>query len=155
MGAAQFRYVLEPIALQRRWALDALMRDLGECNHALAQRRAEHDAVLARIALAGDEWKALGNGGEAVRVERFALLSRYLGECQRQAQGIEQALVLLRRQRDVVIEQVGVAQRAVDAVDEHRGEMYKAFTNRRLSGEFKDADDQWNVLQTMRATNGD
>lgn len=155
MGSARFRYALEPIALQRQWALDALLRDLSERNGVLARRRAECDAVLGQAALAGREWRALGDGGEPVPVERFALLSRYLADCERRAHAMEGAIAQLGRERDVVIDQIAAAQRAVDAVEEHRGEMRQAFIKTRLSGEFKDADDQWNVLQTTRATDGD
>lgn len=155
MGAARFRYALEPIALRRRWALDALLRDLSERNDVLARRQAECDAVLAQVALAGREWRALGAGGEPVGVERFALLARYLAERRRQAQTMEDAIALLQRERDQVIDDVVAAQRAVDAVEEHRGEMRAEFIKARLSGEFKDADDQWNVLQIVRATDGD
>jgi hypothetical protein len=38
MGGARFRYALEPVALQRQWALDALLRELDTLNAALAQR---------------------------------------------------------------------------------------------------------------------
>ena len=155
MGTARFRYALEPVALQRQWALDALLRELGDCNVALAQRRAECDAVLAQLAQAGREWTAMGQPGQELLVERYALLSRYMAERQRAAQALEQACAGLARQRDELIDQVGAAQRAVDAVDEHRGEMRREFVKARLGGEFKDADDQWSVLQTGKVTDDD
>ena len=155
MGAARFRYALEPVALQRQWALDALLRDLGDCNYALAWRRAECDAVLAQLAQAGREWTAMGQPGQLLLVDRYALLSRYMIERQREAQALEQACSELTRQRDGLIDLVGAAQRAVDAVEEHRGAMRKQFVKARLGGEFKDADDQWSVLQTVRATDDD
>lgn len=155
MGAARFRYALEPIALQRQWALDALLRDLSECNFVMAQRRGACDAVIAEVALAGQEWQALGSDGQPVRVERFTLLSRFLADRQRQVRAMEQAIDVLQRQRDEVIEQIAMAQRGVDAVNEHRGQMRREFVRARLSGEYKLADDQWNVLQTVRDSDGD
>lgn len=153
MGA-RFRYALEPIALRRRWALDALLRDLSDCNVELARRRTECDAVLAQADLAAQEWRAIG-AGAAVGVERFALLARYLAERRRVAQTMEGAIAQLRRQRDEVIDHIAAARRALDAVEEHRGEMRAEFIKTRLSGEFKDADDRWNVLHIVRATDDD
>lgn len=155
MGAARFRYALEPIALQRQWALDALLRELSDCNAVLAQRQSECDAVLAQVALAGHEWRALGGAGVPVGVERFALLSRYLADRRRQARTMEEAIAMLKRERDQMIDKIANARRAVDAVEEHRDDMRREFIKGRLSGEFKDADDQWNVLQIVRATDGD
>jgi hypothetical protein len=155
MGGARFRYALEPVALQRRWALDALLRDLGACNAELARRRGECDAVLGELALAGREWKALGGDGRTVQVDRFALLARYMADRRRQAQEMEQFIAALQQQREMLIAQVAQGQRAVDAVDEHRGQMRKQFIRDRLSGDFKLADDQWSVMQTARISDGD
>jgi hypothetical protein len=155
MGAARFRYALEPVALQRRWALDALLRDLGDCNVALARRRAECDAVLAQLAQAGREWTAMGQPGQVLLVDRYAMLSRYMNERQREVHALELACAELARLRDGLVDQVGAARRAVDAVEEHRGEMRREFVKARLGGEFKDADDQWSVLQTVRVTDDD
>jgi hypothetical protein len=155
MGGARFRYALEPVALQRQWALDALLRELDTLNAALAQRRAEHAAVLGQQQAAGQEWRALGSGGQTVQVDRFALLSRYLADRRRQAAETAQAVAALEHKHDGMIEQIALAQRAVDAVEEHRGQMRKEFVRARLSGEFKSADDQWSVMQIVRTNDGD
>lgn len=155
MGAARFRYALEPVALQRQWALDALLRELSDCNAELARRRDECDAVLEQVALAGREWKTVGGGGQAVRVDRFALLSRYMADCRGRAEQMEQGIAAVQRQREALIDQIAQAQRAVDAVETHRGRMRKQFIRDRLSGDFKLADDQWSVMQTMRISDGD
>lgn len=154
MGAARFRYALEPIALQRQWALDALLRELSDCNAELTQRLEECAAEQARIAQAGQQWKQLGRDGQGVQVERFALLSRYLADRRGVLAQLEQALQATQQRRDALISSVAEAQRALEAVDEHREQMRKTFVRARVSGEFKDADDQWNVLQTVRAADG-
>lgn len=154
MGGARFRYALEPIALQRQWALDALLRALSDCNAELAQRRAACEAESARIAQAQQEWKQLGSDGQAVQVERFSLLSRYLADRRRTLHEMEQAMQEVQQRREALIADVAGARRGLDAVEEHRDEMRKEFVRARLSGEFKDADDQWNVLQTVRAADG-
>ena len=155
MGAARFRYALEPVALQRQWTLDALLRDLSDCNAELARRRAACDVVLEQLAQAGREWKALGAHGQAVQVDRFALLSRYMADRRRQVLEMEQLIAASQQQRQTLIAQVAQGQRAVDAVEEHRGQMRKQFIRDRLSGDFKIADDQWSVMQTARISDGD
>jgi len=154
MGGARFRYALEPIALQREWALDALLRELSDCNVELARRRADCDAEHARIAQAGQEWKALGRDGQLVQVERFALLARYLADRRQVLLELDRLQQEVQQRRDELIAGVAGARRALDAVEEHRDQMRKEFVRARLSGEFKDADDQWNVLQTVRTADG-
>lgn len=154
MGGARFRYALEPIALQRQWALDALLRELSDCNAELGQRLEARAAEQERIDQAGREWKQLGRDGQGVQVERYALLSRYLADRRGVAAQLQQALQAVQRRRDELIASVAEAQRALEAVDEHREDMRKLFVRTRVSGEFKDADDQWNVLQTVRAADG-
>lgn len=155
MAAGRFRYALEPVALQRQWALDALLRDLSACNADLAERRRACDAVQAQLALAGQQWQAIGEGGKAVSVERFARLSGYIADCRRQVLEMERGIAAVQQQRDDLIDQIALAQRKVDAVDAHRGQMRQQFIRDRLSGDFKLADDQWSVMQTMRMSNGD
>jgi hypothetical protein len=53
-----------------------------------------------------------------------------------------------------VIAQVVSAQRALEAVERHRDEMKQEYVQKRVSADFKVADDQWNTLQTGAASNG-
>ncbi len=154
MGASRFRYALEPVALQRRWALDELQRELGERNASLARDCVARDEVLAQVAGAGEEWKGLGAGGQAVAVERFVLIARYLAERRARAEQMDGAIAALQAGRDELVGRLVAARRALDAVEEHREQMCKEFIKARLSGEFKDADDQWNVLRTREQGHG-
>jgi hypothetical protein len=154
MGASRFRYALEPIALQRRWTFDELQRQLGERNAELARECAARDAVLAQVAGAGEEWKALGAGGQVVTAERFALIARYLAERRAQAEQMALAIATLQEALDALVGRMVAARRALDAVEEHREQMREEFIKARLSGEFKVADDQWNVLRAREQGHG-
>lgn len=154
MGA-RFSYPLEPVVLQRRWALDALLRELSECNDVLAQRNVEREALLSQMAQTSREWKTLGSDGGSVHVERFMLLSRYMAERQRQLDHMTQVIAQLALERDQVVDKVAAGRRALDAIEDHRDEMRQLFIKSRLSDEFKNADEQWNGSQTIRAANVD
>ncbi len=155
MGAVRFRYALEPVALQRQWALDALLRALGDCNASLRQQRDAHDQVLVQLAQGRQQWLEMGAPGRPLQIDRQQRLSTYLQQRRQAAASLEQACAELEQQREELITQVGAAQRAVDAVEEHKETMRQAFFKAMRAGEFKDADDQWNVLQTVRMTDGD
>ncbi|MYM32212.1 hypothetical protein GTP58_28145 [Duganella sp. CY15W] len=155
MAPARFRYALEPAALQRQWTLDALLLELSECNVALRQRHDEHGQVLAQLAEGRADWLAMSAPGQLLQVDRQRRLAGYLEQRQRTAAALAQACDALAQQREQIIAQIGAAQRAVDAVLAHKDQARAVFFKARLSSEFKQADDQWNVLQTVRSTDGD
>lgn len=150
MSQARFRYALQPILLTRQWDLDALLRQLGDLNADLAERRRELDAVAARSAAAGQEWHALHAAAQPLSVDRYTLLSRYLGQLGRELAAGRQALAELERRRDELIAQLLKAQRAVEAVEQHRDAAQAKHVQLRRSGEFKLADDQWNTASAGR-----
>lgn len=154
MGAARFRYALEPVMLQRQWALDDLQRELGRYNAQLAQQHRAGAALQQELGRAADEWSAL-SAGQAVSVDRFALVARYLVDRRRQLQAVEQDIARVQRQRDDVIDRVTTARRALDAVEQHKDKMHGRFMQARLGSEFKAADDQWSVLQAGEDKRGD
>jgi len=155
MAAKHFLYALEPVALQRQWTLDALLLELNECNFTLRQRHDEREQVLAQLAQGRSDWRAMSAPGQALQIDRQRRLAGYLQERQRAVAALAQACNALVQQREQIIVQIGAAQRALDAVQAHKDRARAAFFKNRLSGEFKHADDQWNVLQTVRSTDGD
>lgn len=154
MGA-RFRYALEPVALQRQWAVDALQRTLGESNAALERQQAACEVVRQQLAQATAQWRALASSADGLTVERFARLAQYLAERRGRLQLLEQEAAQLEQARDAVSQQLLAAQRALDAVQEHRSTMRARFIRQRLSGEFKDADDHWSVLQAGKDKHDD
>ncbi|MTV41459.1 hypothetical protein [Duganella radicis] len=155
MAAGRFRYALEPIASQRQWALDAVLLELSEHNFTLARRQEELAALVDRMAQATAALRAQAESGAMLQVERHGLWLRYLSDQHGQVRGLERIIADLLEERDGIIDKVASAQRAVDAMREHRDEMRQAFSKARASAELKEVDDQWNVLQAVRGTDGD
>jgi hypothetical protein len=154
MSGGRFKYALQPVLLTRQWALDALMLTLSEHNAAVAEHAALEAAVLASHQSASDEWRAAVAGGQEQSVQQFAMSARYLGDLGRQLREHAVRGAELAAARDDVIAQVVAARRAVEAAEEHRDEMKDQFIQKRLSADFKVADDQWNTMQTGADSNG-
>jgi hypothetical protein len=144
---ARFRYPLEPILLTRQWELDALLVELGEHNAAVAAQAARVGGLQAELAAAGAEFNALAGSGATLSVQRFLIVSRYVGDVTLRLRGEQAELERLEALRDAQAERVVASRRGVDAVEKHRDEMKDKFVQQRLSGEFKVADDQWSTLQ--------
>ena len=154
MSRARFRYALEPVLLTRRWALDALLLALGEHNAAVAAQAALQAQTQACYDAAASDWRALAATAEAQSVQTFAVNGRYLGDLGRQLREQAAHMEALSAARDEVIGQVVSAQRALEAVERHRDEMRRQYIQKRVSADFKLADDQWNTLQRGAASNG-
>jgi len=154
VAGGRFRYALQPVALQRQWAVDELQRELAEGNAALAQRRAASEALRGQVAQGELQWRGLGNGAQMVSVDQFALVSRYLADRQTRLLVAQRELEQQEHECERLMEELVAAQRRLDAVQEHKERMRTQFVKLRLSGEFKVADDQWNVLQVGMAEHG-
>jgi len=148
MSGKRFRYALEPVRLTRQWALDELLTTLAERNAAVAQASAALAALRGELEGARQHWLASQSGGQALALEQFALLSRYLHDGAARVTTMERQLALLEEERDETVAQVASARRALDAVEEHRDGQRDAFRRAQNSGDFKLADDHWSVLQS-------
>jgi hypothetical protein len=154
MSRARFRYALEPVLLTRQWALDALLLTLGEHNAAIAAQAALQAETRARYDAAASDWRALAAAPQAQSVQTFAMNGRYLADLTHQLREQATRMDELIAARDEVIVLVVNAQRALEAVERHRDEMRQQHVQKRVSADFKLADDQWNTLQTGGASNG-
>ena len=143
----RFRYPLAPILLTRQWELDALLLELAEHNAAVAQQQGRLAHFEGQLAAAGADFKALTACDTGLPVQRFTILSRYIGDVSLQIRREQGELERLGALRDALAERVVAAQRGVEAVEKHRDEMETKFIQQRLSGDFKIADDQWSTLQ--------
>jgi hypothetical protein len=144
---ARFRYPLEPILLTRRWELDGLLAELGEHNAAVAGQAARVGQLQGELAAAGAEFKAVAGSRDGLPVQRFLILSRYVGDVTLRLRAEQLELERLAGLRDEMAGRVVAGRRALEAVEKHRDEMEDKFVQQRLSGDFKVADDQWSTLQ--------
>lgn len=151
---ARFRYPLNPVLLTRQWELDALLVELGEQNAALARQESVLGHLQQQLGAASADFKALSDSAASLPVQRFAILSRYMGDLAQQIRHEQAELARLGEVRDELAARVLSSQRGVEAIEQHRDEMESKFNQQRLSGEFKIADDQWSTLQAGMATHG-
>lgn len=151
---ARFRYALDPILLTRQWSLNALLVELGESNEKIAIEQKNLALLKEKVNTAYAEWQALSNVAQVVSVQRFAMHNHYIGDLLTQVKKLELHIEQQNKERDELIEKVVAAQRAVEAVEQHRDEMKARFVKLRLSGDFKIADDQWNTIQAGMVSNG-
>jgi hypothetical protein len=154
MAGGRFRYALQPVALQRQWAVDDVQRELASANAALTPLRAACDALHAQVAHGELQWRDLGDGARLVSVDQFALVSRYLADRRARLMTARRELEQQQRECARLVEQLVAAKRGLDAVEEHKARMWTRFVQLRMSGEFKVADEQWNVLQAGMAEHG-
>lgn len=149
-GNRHFRYALEPMLLTRQWELDRLRTELGELNAAWTAQDGVVRTLLARQQASMAQWGGLGDSAQPLFVDRFVMLQRYIDDCARQARLEQQALDALAQRRDALTDALGLAQLALEAVQEHREKMQAQFMQARLSLDFKAADDQWGMAQMNR-----
>ncbi|MDO8033539.1 hypothetical protein O3297_08925 [Janthinobacterium sp. SUN128] len=147
----RFQYALQPMLLTRQWELDRLRSELGEMNAAWAAQDASVKALLQRQQTSMQEWSGLEGATGPLSVDRFVMLARHIDDCGLQARRAQEALDALTQRRDELTDRLNLAQRALDAVQEHRGKMNLLFLQDRISLDFKAADDQWGM---SRVTGG-
>ncbi|SDF63971.1 hypothetical protein SAMN05428966_11867 [Massilia sp. PDC64] len=151
MSGRRFRYALEPLRLTRSWAVDELLAELAGYNERVAAQRAALDGLRAQLAQVRSDWLAGQTGGAPLRLERIALLARYLQDGGRREAEMAGSLAALETERDAVVARVAAARRALDAVEEHRGEARLAFLRARAKTDLDGADEHWSVLHGRRA----
>lgn len=153
MSRARFRYALAPVLLTRRWALDALLLTLAECNAAIATLAALQAATRASLDAASAQWRTEAATQQVQSVQIFALNTRYLADLGRQLHEQAAQMAMLDIARDGAIAEVMAGQRALEAVERHRDSMRQQHVQQRASADFKLADDQWNTRQTESTSN--
>jgi hypothetical protein len=153
-GRGRFRYALEPVRLARQWELDGLLVELAAANAAMAAHRQDLQALLDRMAAAEQEWRHMGQG-TVVPAGRYMLLSYYIGDCRLRVPGLEAKVHDALRVRDLLIERVIAARKALDAVEEHRDKMKALDVRWRKSVEYKETDERLAVLDVVQARKND
>lgn len=147
----RFQYALQPMLLTRQWELDRLRSELGEMNAAWAAQDASVKTLLQRQQASMQEWGGLEGAAGPLSVDLFVMLARHIDDCGLQARRAQEALNVLTQRRDELTDRLNLAQRALDAVQEHREKMQLLFLQGRISLDFKAADDQWGM---SRVTGG-
>lgn len=144
-GARGFRYSLEPVRAMRSWAVDACRAELAELGASMSalERRLHQLALLQQSAAA----QSRSAGQQPVGIDLFLRLQAYGADLERQARSQKEALARLEEERESAVARLNKAQRALEAVDEHRDNALARHGRDAASREYAVADDQWNCLQ--------
>jgi flagellar export protein FliJ len=141
-----FRYALQPVLMTRRWHREQLQRELGELTAELRRHDAHLDALSAQSVEGYSEWTGLAQAPHGV--DTFLLHHWFLSGLQTQMEAERDEIRELELLRDALVARLETAQRALEAMEEHRSDMEKAFVKERMSQEFKQADETWNSRRT-------
>jgi len=147
MGAPRFRYALQPVLLTRQWDLDNARTALAEHNAILAGRRDEHAQANGLLGAAQEEWRGLGAAAH-VSIDRFTRLSHYIADRQRAADKLAADVAQLEQESVALADQVAAAQRALEAVEEHKDRMRGEFHQSLLAAEGRAGDEHWLTRRT-------
>ena len=145
-NSARFQYTLEPVLLQRQWDLDALKLDLGKINELLRRTAGERDELRHKSRQAAEDRRAASAASQGISVGSLTTALSYLSDLSNQIAGKERELNALEIQREALIDQLAVAQKSMEAMENHREEMRALFRKTMASIEYKSADDHWSTL---------
>ena len=145
---SHFEYELQPVLLRRQWDLDALKLDLNKVNEALTRVTQESVELQRKAEAVGNEWKNQSLTSDNIVADRFSTVLYYLDDVARRLKEIEAKKAELDAARESIIDRIALAQRSLDAIEQHRDEMQERFMKQRMNIEFKVADDHWSMLQT-------
>lgn len=146
--ARGFRYALQPVLLTRRWHVEQLQRDLAALNADLGAAAAACEHWRAQVASGRRDWEALA--GATQDVQAYLRCSAYLAWLATQSAAAEADLAALAVRRDDAIDAVRAAQRALDAVEQHRQQVQRQFVRNRLNIQYRATDDLWSMQATTR-----
>jgi flagellar export protein FliJ len=141
-----FRYALQPVLTTRRWQREQLQRELGELTAELQRHDAQLDALSEQAVQGYAEWAGLAQAPHGV--DTFLRHHWFLSGLQTQMETERDEITELALRRDALVARLEAAQRALEAMEEHRGDMKKGFVKERMSQEFKQADETWNSRRT-------
>lgn len=145
MSGGAFKYGLEPALLTRQWALDTLLGELGEHNLRVAADERVVAEAEADAAASVAYWAQMTGAAQAMSVDRLTLHAAYASQLEVRTIKARKALAASTALRDAAIDAAMLARRGLDAIERHRDKEHAGFVQARLSGDFKVADEQWNI----------
>lgn len=147
----RFRYVLEPVRLQRAWSLLDLRQQLAACNAAVAAQERKTGELQRQAEAVRQEWRELAGPARVLRPDMLKGYSAYLAQLERGLAEATAALAARERERAHAALLVAQAMRELDAVERHKADQHADFVAAGDKAQMRDADDHWSILRTRRA----
>jgi flagellar biosynthesis chaperone FliJ len=148
----RFRYQLEPLLRLREWELQGEQAAVGDIGARQHIQQEAIDALQAKQNQATQSWETLHGADQVLSVDQLRRNTLYCADLAVRLSAEQAAMDELAQERDVLVQRMLHSQRQVDGFEDHRDQMKNDFLRARTSGEFKQADDQWN---TLSARDGD
>jgi hypothetical protein len=145
---SRFQYALQPVLLRRQWDLDELKLDLNLINESLNRLTQERTDLQRESERVGNEWSNQSKSASNIVVERLTTVVYYLEDLARQIKERSAKIDELKVERETMIDRIALAQRGLEAIEQHRDEMSESYLKHILNKEFKLADDHWTTLHT-------
>jgi hypothetical protein len=146
-----FRYVLEPVRLQRDWSLMALRQQLAGCNAAVAAQERETAELQRQAEAVRQEWREIAGPARTLRPDTLKGYSAYLARLERGLAEAAAALAVRERERAHAALLVAQAMRELDAVERDKTDRRADFVTAGDKAQMRYADDHWSILRTRRA----
>jgi hypothetical protein len=150
-NAKGFRYELQPVLLTRQWTLDQLFLELKQINGDLQRLQLACKELGEQSIKVGKEWRARSEGSQHIDVAAMTVMRCYMQDLSVQHASKQKELDDTQVQRNLLIDRIAAAKRAVEAIEAHKEKMQVAFDRVSVSNDFKISDDQWSNLQSYKA----
>jgi chromosome segregation ATPase len=147
----RFRYVLEPVRLQRDWSLMDLRQRLAACNAAVAAQERKTGELQGQAESVRQAWREIAGPARALRPDTLQGYSSYLAQLERGLAEAAEALAARERERAHAALAVAQAMRELDALERHKADRHADFIAAGDKAQMRDADDHWSILRTRRA----
>lgn len=145
--SSQFRYPLAPVLLTKEWDLDALKRELVSLNDSMETLRSEEKNLQEQADIVARDWNSQAGASQLIEPQRLTAVLQYIDGLSKQCRQKQTALEEMAAERNVLIDRMTLAQRGIEAFEQHRDQMHAQFIKLGVSAEIKSADDHWNTLQ--------
>lgn len=143
----RFAYALEPLRLQRSWALNDARMALAACAGRLAEHAGAVRDAEARADAALRGWRAAFVAKGGLQPQLLATHAAFLERLEYQLSAARERLAEAEREHDAQLERTAQATRALEALAEHKNEEHAAFHAERGKADMIEADDQWTIVQ--------
>ena len=136
-----FHYPLQPVLLTRRWHFEQLQRDLGDLYAEIQEADTDQAALEARCRESHAAWEA--SAATEQNPQMYLRSHQHFQALDSEKLEIEERQAKLAERRELLIDALQQARRALDAVEAHRAQAKMQVERERLNKDYRETDDLW------------
>jgi flagellar export protein FliJ len=141
--ARGFSYELDPLRRKRQWELELAVTALQQANARAHSARTALEAWEIRFAAARVEWVRRIARDASLDAASHHRASAYLADLMRRIDEARLGVENADGERDLCLEHVAQAHRAMEAIERHRKDALEQFRRDAIRAAYAEADDQW------------